>query len=363
MPGDVRESLVEGFSSLQMTSSTVTGMDYDSSVPRSRRAPPLPPIKQHRHEAGSSTVTSKSSHKGSRFIIREDGDNSRVNKGKELFHSNGEGNFANGKDNNSQKGVIKLESSDFTHKSNSNGLQKSLDVASLPAEGAIGPLNARLPSKSGGSYPSSPPNSFYSAMQYTEAKQSFTNTDASECESSMKKSSESREVSNSGDFVESRKNSLYRGSTGSDLSDESSSSSFSSAIHKPHKSNDVRWEAIQAVRSRNNGALELKNFRIFKRLGGGDIGSVHLAELIGTRTCFAIKVMDKEILASRKKLLRAQTEREILQSLDHPFLPTLYSHFETEKLSFLVMEFCPGGDLHALRQRQPGKCFPENAAR
>ncbi|CAH2045990.1 unnamed protein product, partial [Thlaspi arvense] len=74
-------------------------------------------------------------------------------------------------------------------------------------------------------------------------------------------------------------------------------------------------------------------------------------------------VMDKTSLASRKKLLRAQTEREILQSLDHPFLPTLYTHFETEKFSCLVMEFCPGGDLHTLRQRQPGKHFSEQAVK
>nr|TKS05829.1 Protein kinase PVPK-1 [Populus alba] len=76
-----------------------------------------------------------------------------------------------------------------------------------------------------------------------------------------------------------------------------------------------------------------------------------------------MKVMDKAALAARKKLLRAQTEREIPQSLDHPFLPTLYTRFETEKFSGLLMEFCPGGDLHALRQRQPGKYFPEHAAR
>ncbi|KAG9147599.1 hypothetical protein Leryth_007387 [Lithospermum erythrorhizon] len=75
-----------------------------------------------------------------------------------------------------------------------------------------------------------------------------------------------------------------------------------------------------------------------------------------------MKVMDKISLA-RKKLLRAQTEREILQSLDHPFLPTLYSHFETDKFSCLVMEFCPGGDLHTLRQRQPGKHFVEQAVK
>ncbi|KAE8699663.1 Protein kinase G11A [Hibiscus syriacus] len=91
--------------------------------------------------------------------------------------------------------------------------------------------------------------------------------------------------------------------------------------------------------------------------------SVYQSVLTGTNTYFAMKVMDKALLASRKKLLRAQTEREILRSLDHPFLPTLYTHFETEKLSCLVMEFCPGGDLHALRQRQPGKYFPEQAAR
>jgi hypothetical protein len=29
----------------------------------------------------------------------------------------------------------------------------------------------------------------------------------------------------------------------------------------------------------------------------------------------------------------------------------------------LVMEFCSGGDLHTLRQRQPGKHFSEPAAR
>ncbi|KAL3346933.1 hypothetical protein AABB24_025390 [Solanum stoloniferum] len=221
-----------------------------------------------------------------------------------------------------------------------------------------------LPSDSGITYCPSPQNSFYSATQYTEAKQSFSNTEVSECASStVDKSGESGDVSNSCDLVESRKTSFYRGSTGSDVSDESSSSSFNSTtVYKPHKANDTRWDAIQVIRARE-GTLGFNHFRLLKRLGCGDIGSVFLAELIGTRCFFAMKVMDKTALESRKKLVRAQTEREILQSLDHPFLPTLYSHFETDKFSCLVMEFCPGGDLHALRQKQPGKFFPEHAAR
>lgn len=149
-------------------------------------------------------------------------------------------------------------------------------------------------------------------------------------------------------------------SSGSDVSGESSSNN--GGLNKPHKGNDSRWEAIRAVR-RRDGDLGINHFRLLKKLGSGDIGCVYLSELVGGRCSFAVKVMDKAVLASRKKLPRSQTEKEILRGLDHPFLPTLYAHFDTDKFSFLVMEFCPGGDLHALRQRQQGKCFPEHAAR
>ncbi|KAL7249052.1 hypothetical protein ACSBR1_011254 [Camellia fascicularis] len=193
-------------------------------------------------------------------------------------------------------------------------------------------------------------------------KESSVSAKVSDGTSSLGKTSGSAKISDRADFVESGKSSLCRGSTSSDVSDESSCSSFSSSINKPHKANDSRWEAIQVVRAKD-GALGLSHFRLLKRLGCGDIGSVYLSELSGTKCYFAMKVMDKASLASRKKLLRAQTEREILQSLDHPFLPSLYTHFETDKFSCLVMEFCPGGDLHTLRQKQPGKHFSEQAVK
>ncbi|GKA93886.1 serine/threonine-protein kinase D6PKL2 [Tanacetum coccineum] len=194
-------------------------------------------------------------------------------------------------------------------------------------------------------------------------KESFKDSSASaDGISSGAKTSGSAKTTEKSELVESGKSSICRGSTSTDVSDESSCSSLSSSMSKPHKSNDSRWEAIQAVRSKD-GNLGLSHFRLLKRLGCGDIGSVYLSELSGTKSYFAMKVMDKVSLESRKKLLRAQTEREILQSLDHPFLPTLYTHFETDKFSCLVMEFCPGGDLHTLRQRQPGKRFTEQAVK
>ncbi|OMO63652.1 hypothetical protein COLO4_32271 [Corchorus olitorius] len=144
-------------------------------------------------------------------------------------------------------------------------------------------------------------------------------------------------------------------------SSRSNSLESSTAHLRPHTGGDVRWEAVNSVSAK--GPIGLSNFRLLKRLGYGDIGSVYLVELRGTNAYFAMKIMDKASLASRNKLLRAQTEREILGLLDHPFLPTLYSYFDTDKFYCLVMEFCSGGNLHSLRQKQPNKHFTEEAAR
>ncbi|KAG5392390.1 hypothetical protein IGI04_022353 [Brassica rapa subsp. trilocularis] len=143
-----------------------------------------------------------------------------------------------------------------------------------------------------------------------------------------------------------------------------SNSMESTSSNKPHTGGDIRWDAVNYLKARGV-KLGISDFRVLKRLGYGDIGSVYLVELKGAHktTYFAMKVMDRASLVSRNKLLRAQTEREILSQLDHPFLPTLYSHFETDKFYCLVMEFCSGGNLYSLRQKQPNKCFTEEAAR
>lgn len=382
----VMESLVDGVSSLPRGHTSVTTIGYSlSSVHGNSHHRQPPPARGYEgsssasgvrtldigaktsHVPTGSSTSTKRLHKASHDHSQRDSlpdplvDQLKTDKRKE------ESVLVEDDLDKKTKGVPKLVVESCikhldhgTENCNSEDLLES--TLNLGSKGIVEVTGSRIPSQPGNRFCPSPQNSLYSATQFTEAKQSFTNTEVSECTSSVEKSGEIGDIGNSYDFVESRKTSIYRASTGSDISDESSSSSFSSALYKPHKANDTRWEAIQVVRSRY-GALEMRHFRLLKRLGCGDIGSVYLSELTGTRSYFAMKVMDKASLASRKKLVRAQTEREILQSLDHPFLPTLYTHFETEKFSCLVMEFCPGGDLHALRQRQPGKFFPEHAAR
>ncbi|XP_010244530.1 PREDICTED: protein kinase PINOID-like [Nelumbo nucifera] len=137
---------------------------------------------------------------------------------------------------------------------------------------------------------------------------------------------------------------------------------------KPHRSSDYAWEAIRSATFHRKNGLSFRDFKLIRRIGSGDIGSVYLSRLrthgAGEDGCYyAMKVVDKEALALKKKVERAETEKRILKMLDHPFLPTLYAEFEASHYTCVVMEFCSGGDLHTLRHKQPGKRFSLSSAR
>ncbi|KAK1423695.1 hypothetical protein QVD17_19003 [Tagetes erecta] len=131
---------------------------------------------------------------------------------------------------------------------------------------------------------------------------------------------------------------------------------------KPHKKYNSSWKAIQKITA-NGEVIGLDHFKPIKPLGSGDTGSVHLVELKGTGEVFAMKAMEKSVMLNRNKVHRACIEREIIALLDHPFLPTLYTSFQTPTHVCLITDFCPGGELFALLDKQPLKLVNEESAR
>nr|AML77123.1 putative LOV domain-containing protein [Alangium chinense] len=131
---------------------------------------------------------------------------------------------------------------------------------------------------------------------------------------------------------------------------------------KPHRKYSSSWTAIQKINSRGE-KIGLNHFKPIRPLGCGDTGSVHLVELKGTGELYAMKAMDKSVMLSRNKVHRACIEREIISLLDHPFLPALYTSFQTSTHVCLITDFCPGGELFALLDKQPMKIFKEESAR
>ncbi|KAH6773486.1 Protein kinase superfamily protein [Perilla frutescens var. hirtella] len=140
-----------------------------------------------------------------------------------------------------------------------------------------------------------------------------------------------------------------------------SSSPEQQAALKPHRSSD---SAFLAIRLKPN--LSFRDFTFVRQIGSGDIGRVYLCRLRGGAEegrLYAMKVVDNDVLALKKKTQRAETERKIMRMLDHPFVPTLFAEFEASHFSCVVMEYCAGGDLHSLRHKQPQKRFSLSSAR
>ncbi|GJU39876.1 serine/threonine-protein kinase D6PK-like protein [Tanacetum coccineum] len=129
----------------------------------------------------------------------------------------------------------------------------------------------------------------------------------------------------------SNSSSMCEYSSSTSISEESSKCSIG---NRPHMSMDSRRQAIHDMMKWNSGFLGLRLFNLLNKLGCGDTSTLYLAELVGTN----------------------------LQILDHPFLPTLYAHFVSDNLSCLVMDYCPGGNLHVLRQKKPDRYYHEQAA-
>jgi len=106
-----------------------------------------------------------------------------------------------------------------------------------------------------------------------------------------------------------------------------------------------------------------KSFERVRVIGRGDVGRVYLARLVGTNKLFAMKIMTKSEMIARNKVKRVLTEREILTTVDHPFIVSLYYCFQTKNRLYFIMEYCGGGEFFRMLQRQPQKCLTEDATR
>jgi len=76
---------------------------------------------------------------------------------------------------------------------------------------------------------------------------------------------------------------------------------------------------------------------------------------------FAMKILRKTHLVKRRQIERTRTERKVLSAVNHPFIMKLHYAFQTPEKLYLVLDYCPGGELffHLSRFRR----FPERVAR
>uniref|UniRef100_A0A8C0HP45 Maternal embryonic leucine zipper kinase n=1 Tax=Buteo japonicus TaxID=224669 RepID=A0A8C0HP45_9AVES len=87
----------------------------------------------------------------------------------------------------------------------------------------------------------------------------------------------------------------------------------------------------------------LKYYELHETIGTGGFAKVKLARHLLTAEKVAIKIMDKAALGD--DLPRVKIEIDAMKNLSHQHICRLYQVIETSKKIFMVLEYCPGGEL------------------
>jgi len=102
-----------------------------------------------------------------------------------------------------------------------------------------------------------------------------------------------------------------------------------------------------------NEPISLDNFLTICVLGKGAYAKVLLVRRKDTGHLYAMKILSKKLVFERNQIKHVITERAVLAQMNNcPFLVRFYHAFQTPKKLFFVLEYCPGGELFTLIQRQ-----------
>src|SRR5262245_49316639 len=97
-----------------------------------------------------------------------------------------------------------------------------------------------------------------------------------------------------------------------------------------------------SLAGRNFGPYEVKTL-----LGSGGMGQVYRAHDTQLKRDVAIKVLPDAFSREADRVSRFQREAEVLASLNHPNIGTIYSLAKFGELRFLVMEIVEGETLES----------------
>ncbi|EGR28006.1 protein kinase domain protein [Ichthyophthirius multifiliis] len=114
-------------------------------------------------------------------------------------------------------------------------------------------------------------------------------------------------------------------------------------------------QKIQSISTHSNFSeekIDINTFNIFGMIGKGSFGEVFLVEKRDNMQLYAMKVLQKSKILNNNLTKYALTERNILSSIKHPFIVKLVYAFQNTDKLFLILNYCPGGDLGELLQKE-----------
>lgn len=98
--------------------------------------------------------------------------------------------------------------------------------------------------------------------------------------------------------------------------------------------------------SRGGSDAKLEDFKVKKLIGKGTFGKVFLVEdSRNPGKLYAMKCIRKDIILENEQMDNIQLEKDILYTIDHPFLVNMEFVFQNDCRIYFLMHFVKGGEL------------------
>eukprot|EP00903_Cladosiphon_okamuranus_P014163 g13162.t1 len=126
-------------------------------------------------------------------------------------------------------------------------------------------------------------------------------------------------------------------------------------------SDDGEEEHLYTAGTHQGARPSIDDFSSLRVLGKGSYGKVVLVRRKSTGVLYAMKILKKGDVVRKRQVERTKIERRVLGNVEHPFLMRLHYAFQTDNKLYLVLDYCPGGELFFHLSRY--KRFPEGVVR
>jgi len=97
----------------------------------------------------------------------------------------------------------------------------------------------------------------------------------------------------------------------------------------------------------------ISHYEVLSRIGAGGMGEVYRARDTRLGRTVALKFLPEAFAQDRERVSRFQREAQLLASLNHPNIASLYGFEEADRKPFLVMELAEGESLDQRLRRGP----------
>ena len=114
------------------------------------------------------------------------------------------------------------------------------------------------------------------------------------------------------------------------------------------KKNKIKKEIfnqeLQKLR-KNREKQTIRDYESLAIIGRGAFGEVHVCRQKNNNSIVAVKKIKKNVVAMKNQILHTINEQLLMSKVHSNWIVELKASFQEDEFLYLIMEFCPGGDL------------------